>query len=1005
MQRLLARFTVLLLVVWSACPHANSAEINSRLRSLMASHADSSSLPAYIIMERQPDIAGLNAMVRDMPRDERSAVVAAELHRLVEQTQAGILRDLAEMQNDGRVAEFQSLPLCNGIRLKAAPLAIAELAQRSDIRYIMDDSPREPPPLHPAPMPNIDRFGWGVERINAPEVWFTGARGYTGAGVVIAVIDGGVDYAHPDLVDHMWDGGREFPYHGYDFYDNDLDPMDMYNGHGTHCAGIAAGDGTAGIRTGVAPDASIMAVRVGHSPTSIWQGMFFALEQGADVISMSLGRFCDPTERMLWRNNFNVLLSGGLTSVAAAGNHRGLPQPRITPGDCPSPWRHPDQAGTGSQGGVITVGATNQVNTIANFSTPGPADWTDVPFYHDWPSLIIPDISAPGVDIPSLEFRTGGYFLSSGTSMATPHVAGVVALMLSKDFSLEPVEIDSILQMSALPRGTPGKDNDYGAGLLQADAAVAMVNAGFGHLRGIVRDANSNEPLQGVAISATRYFTYADSTDGSGRFSIPELCADSIWAVTVHHPPYQHIEMENVVIDSADTTSLEILLECGSLTVDQTSLEFVLPPGETAGASIQLTAEGTAPVEVEAEVRPLLPMDAFFTELLVSHVSDSTGDNIMRGIAAGPNRLYVAGSFNFLNPNRIYRFDHEGNYLGEVVQPTETPVGMRDITWDGSALYGTDGPSIVKCNPETGSGINRFPGPYNSNTALAFDRVRSVLYTTYPGRDILVLNPINGEVLDTIACELHVYALTMNHTHEGSPVLLACVRNMDNNAYELHEIDPVTGGHRFRAVLSPPGSPPCLGLAFVEEWRRDYRLLAALMTEDDGRDFLVGREYETIARWLDVSPDEMVITPGSTRRANLLFDARGLSFGRYDANVILRYNTLQGESTISTTLIVEDPLSTSHVESRPGSYRLHDPVPNPFNTSVVIQFDVPNRSAVQLKLFDLLGREVAQLADATVQPGRHRVTFHAERLASGVYFLRMVVPGQYHAVRKLLMLK
>jgi len=134
---------------------------------------------------------------------------------------------------------------------------------------------------------------------------------------------------------------------------------------------------------------------------------------------------------------------------------------------------------TGGLSAVVAVGATGYyTDSYAYFSSVGPTSWEDVAPYYDYPydpemGLIKPDICAPGVGINSTVIG-GGYSGDTwdGTSMATPHNSGLIALMLSKNMAMPPEMIDSILQTTALELGSPGKDNDYGSGRIQADAAL-----------------------------------------------------------------------------------------------------------------------------------------------------------------------------------------------------------------------------------------------------------------------------------------------------------------------------------------------------------------------------------------------------------------------------------------------------------------------------------------------------------------------------------------------------
>lgn len=124
----------------------------------------------------------------------------------------------------------------------------------------------------------------------ADQVWELGNKGQ---GIVVAVVDTGVNYNHVDIENHLWDGGEEFPNHGFDIYNNDNDPMDD-NGHGTHCAGIVCGDGTAWLATGVAPEATVMCIKSAGEEGSagavnIVKGMEWAVEHGCDINRLSPG--------------------------------------------------------------------------------------------------------------------------------------------------------------------------------------------------------------------------------------------------------------------------------------------------------------------------------------------------------------------------------------------------------------------------------------------------------------------------------------------------------------------------------------------------------------------------------------------------------------------------------------------------------------------------------------------------------------------------------------------
>lgn len=286
------------------------------------------------------------------------------------------------------------------------------------------------------PFANVTDLGgnnWGNDLVNAPEAW---ARGYRGQGIVVAVVDSGVDYNHSDLNDNIWTNTREIAgngidddrngyiddVRGWDFIDRDNTPLDG-NNHGTHVAGtIAAENNGTGI-TGVAYNAQIMAVRVlnnegqGNS-INVAQGIRYAADNGAHVINLSLGGgYSTDIESAI-----QYATSRGSFVVMAAGNE-GETQPGY-------PALHATQYG-------VSVGAVDINRNIASFSNQAGSN------------SALQHIVAPGVRIYSTTpGNTYGY--SSGTSMAAPHVAGVVGLMLSANRNLTHAQIREILTSSAV---------------------------------------------------------------------------------------------------------------------------------------------------------------------------------------------------------------------------------------------------------------------------------------------------------------------------------------------------------------------------------------------------------------------------------------------------------------------------------------------------------------------------------------------------------------------------
>ena len=425
---------------------------------------------------------------------ERRDYVVKELKAFTEASQYELKAILSELEQQGLVSSIHSLWSSNTLFFKATESVIASLSGRDDIAYIgpMKRYPLIPEIETPRTASASREVTPNVIQVNADQVW---ALGYTGAGVVVGVVDSGVNYNHLDLADHLWDGGSAFPHHGYDIVNDDDDPIDD-KGHGTHVAGIVCGDGTSGSQTGVAPDATLMCVKTTAADgfggaVNIAGGMEWAVEHGCDLINLSQGMAgAEVTDKEIFRRTCTAILDAGIVALVCAGNEGNsflqmaypIPDNVRVPASCPPPYLDPDQlVNPGGLSCVVAVGAVNYNDAAADFTSQGPVTWQNTEFgdyaYNPGIGLIRPDVCAPGVNIKSLDYNNiSGYTTMDGTSQATPCVAGIVALMLQKNPELTPAQICQILEETSV-KLTPNKSNITGVGRVDALAAVNAVTA------------------------------------------------------------------------------------------------------------------------------------------------------------------------------------------------------------------------------------------------------------------------------------------------------------------------------------------------------------------------------------------------------------------------------------------------------------------------------------------------------------------------------------------------
>ena len=472
-------------------------------------------------MENRFDLASL----KDLDADSLSR--SNEIARVLEDHLKTTMAQEAPWLKDGKpegVEEVTPLWLVGAVKVRVKPGALEKLLitkgtksisleRAKPIHRLFDEvsSSKSSPELE---NPFSEEMGWGVRKVGAPEVWKTGVEG---EGVVVAVLDSGINVNHPDLEGNVWkntgeigrdaDGGDKSSngvdddkngyvddVYGWNFEENSSDISD-YLGHGTQAAGIIAGQGKKGFKTGVAPKAKVMALRscclLGGevAESAIWEAIQYAMKNGARVLSMSVSmkHWGNPNYSQ-WRRASEVLKSAGIIHVNSAGNRGKGNEPYNigAPGSNPPAWLHPAQSqnGTGVSS-MITVGAVNFEDQLRNYSSVGPVTWEGVSDYQDFPfekgqkkGLMKPDLCAPS-ETPSLSFDGENYTLSfGGTSSATPHVAGAVALLLSAEPKLTVAQITESLFMTAHPIGGEFT-NQCGAGRLDVDAALDYVRKQF----------------------------------------------------------------------------------------------------------------------------------------------------------------------------------------------------------------------------------------------------------------------------------------------------------------------------------------------------------------------------------------------------------------------------------------------------------------------------------------------------------------------------------------------
>jgi uncharacterized repeat protein (TIGR01451 family) len=596
--------------------------------------------------------ADLTAAAQMSDYDARGWAVYNTLHDTATRTQADVLAQLTSLQSQGHISRVKSYWIVNLLLVQTDETGLWALAAHPEISTILPEMKLELPTVVPGEViESPTAVEWGVTKIRAPEVW--GTYGVTGAGAVAANIDTGVQYNHPALINQYRGnlGGGNFN-HNYNWFDPTfatIVPTDN-NGHGTHVMGTEVGDDGGANQIGVAPDAEWMAA-FGCCPSNeaLLDAQQFIIAPTdlagnnpnpslrPDVVNQSWG---GPGGSQIFEQLIANLRASGIFPAFSAGNNGSSAADGCgrlgSPGDNPS---------------AFNVGNTDVNDNIAGSSSRGPNPFT---------GATGPNVSAPGSSIRS-SVPGGGYSVFSGTSMASPHVAGSVALLISLEPQLrgQVAQLEELLRKTAVPRtssqtcgGVPGSEipnNVYGWGRIDVKAAADMMwQAGV--ISGTV--TSGGNPVAGATVTFTRLgYTLTTTTDSNGQYEV--IAGAGTWTMTATGYGFQTSTVNNVVVTQSNTTVQNFSLTA----LASHSLSGTITDSLTgAGVVAKVSVVGQAPVMANSSGSYLLNLPLGTHTIRVEHPGFNT---INQSVTISGNQTQ-----NFsLTPRINYSImDNQGGY-------------------------------------------------------------------------------------------------------------------------------------------------------------------------------------------------------------------------------------------------------------------------------------------------------------------------------------------------------
>jgi len=426
-------------------------------------------------------------------RDLRTEMVAT-LKAMSNGSFAKVASNLSTLEEAGLVKNVKQHWIINGFSCTVTTAGFNAIEKLEDIAYIFvkpalsASKGKNMGPEYLATLPisdfdykEVDSFPWNIKKIRAPEVW--NDFGITGKGVLNIVHDSGFKLDAPPLASNLYTNQDEIPgngidddhngyvddYHGFHFDEKRANLNEPHirrrtNIHGNLCAAIIVGTYSTGSKQaiGIAPDAKWAPV---IGTVNIEEAIQWAIEQGGDIYSMSfsqpnLGKYRTHWRKLMEQGSLcGLVFISGAGNFAAGANFAPVPVQMRNPEDIPY--------------AVLGVAGVGEDGQRPKFSSQGPVTW-NTGYYEDG-QVNKPDFTTINAKVPCIDPEGRLLNMASGNSLAGPHMAGIVSLMLSAQPDLLPWEIRAILLSTAQDIGAPGFDYQSGHGFVNAYDAVKVV--------------------------------------------------------------------------------------------------------------------------------------------------------------------------------------------------------------------------------------------------------------------------------------------------------------------------------------------------------------------------------------------------------------------------------------------------------------------------------------------------------------------------------------------------
>ncbi len=556
------------------------------------------------------------------------------------------------------------------------------------------------------------------------------------------------------------------------------------------------------------------------------------------------------------------------------------------------------------------------------------------------------------------------------------------------------------LQYRYMNTAAPG-----GATLVGGRSIVFTTEArtAFGTITGIVIDQETSQPMTGVQVTVDGQ-NHEVITGLDGMYTIPNVLIGT-YAVRARKFGFNDGVAENIVVelDSTEVVNFSMVHPEIALSVPEIN---VTVPGQPLETSFSIANDGNGELHYSIDIDYVAdsdPLDDPWDPLTEINITGTSGAAVASGCEFVGDYWWVTGWRD--GQRSFHRYDLEGDYAGSIPQPAlGAEIGMFDLAYDGNLLYGgVDDLHAIFGVDENGVVQDTVPAPHAPNRAIAYDPRTDHFWVGDLGAPLAEVTR-TGEVVREFHHGLNIAGLSWNPQDLDGYYLYAFDRGpIEDRRANVYRIHPVTGAVLIVAALDQNNDDMAMGCTITSTWNSTLQVFAGILRNSQS-DRLVIHEVTFNTTWIVVTPSNANVTPFSARDVTIEFDTTGLRPFTYRVNLSISNNSADSLLILPVSLTVQGVGVPEQPQLKPLEYALHQNYPNPFNASTNFRFDLKQAGLTTLRVYNLLGQEVATVVNDFLEAGSHSIHFENSALASGLYVYR-IESGDFVAARKLVLMK